>query len=219
MWKAPFVYAGKLRYVASPYDSIQAAACDVSTELVLSRALKEDEYAQSLASMRSNWLGVRDRGLVLSRYASFTQPEPSSEQGPAPDAVVIRILTVIILVAANYGIWLIPVIPVAIYEMSRSHSLRRAALSAVIVWSAAMVSYYAYYAFMLMAVSLPNMEFMLFSNRRSATYWADMWPPFRRVIVAQFAEWIVIAVIGGAMVGTLSAYVYHLLTKRGMQRE
>lgn len=61
VWKVPFAYEEELRYVESPYDSIQAAARDVSSKLLLSRVLKEDEYAQSLADIRSNWLGFRDR--------------------------------------------------------------------------------------------------------------------------------------------------------------
>jgi hypothetical protein len=131
----------------------------------------------------------------------------------------IRIIIVMVFVISNYGVWLIPVIPTAIYEMKRLQSLRRAAISAVIVWSSAMLSYYAYYAFMLMFVGLPNMDFMLFSNRQSATYWADWWPPFQRVILAQFIDWIGIAVIGGVIVGTLSAYVFNLASKRRRQRE
>jgi hypothetical protein len=130
----------------------------------------------------------------------------------------IRILIVMVLVVSNYGVWLIPVIPAAIYEMKRSQSLRGAAISAVIVWSSAMLSYYAYYAFLLMFVGLPNLDFMLFSNRQSATYWADWWPPFRRVILNQFVEWIGIAVIGGAIVGILSAYVFKSISKRRLQK-
>jgi hypothetical protein len=45
---------------------------------------------------------------------------------------------------------------------------------AVIVWSAVMLSYYAFYAYFLLYVGLPNLNFMLFSNRQSTTYWADL---------------------------------------------
>jgi hypothetical protein len=127
-------------------------------------------------------------------------------------------LIVIALVAANYGVWLIPVIPAAIYEMKRSQSLYRAALSAVIVWSMAMVSYYAYYTFMLMFVGQPNMDFMLFSNRDLATYWSDWWPGFQRVILNQFAEWIGVAIVGGALIGTMSACVFNFIVKRRMPK-
>ena len=126
----------------------------------------------------------------------------------------IQMLLVIPIIAANYGVWLIPVIPTAIYEMKRSQSLWRAALSAIVVWSMALVSYYAYYTMMLMFVGLPNMDFMLFSNRASPTYWADWWPPFRRVILNQLLEWIGVAFVGGALVGALSGTVFDWLVKR-----
>ncbi len=133
--------------------------------------------------------------------------------------VYISILVVIIIVSLNYGIWLVPVIPAAIYETKRSKSVRSAAISAVIVWAAAMVSYYGFYAILLMFVGLPNLDFMLFSNRVSTQYWIDWWPMFQKLILGQFLEWIVIAVICGSIVGTLSAYVYNRLSKRRLQRE
>ena len=171
--------------------------------------------------MRNRWLIYVAIGLCfgfadwyfLDLLASLSQNQALNENLlQAPE--YIRVMIVMVLVISNYGVWLIPVIPAAIYEMKRSQSLRRAAISAVIVWSAAMLSYYAYYAFMLMFVGLPNMDFMLFSNRQSVAYWADWWPPFRRVILNQFVEWIGIAVIGGAIVGTLSAYVFKHTSKK-----
>lgn len=131
----------------------------------------------------------------------------------------IRVLIVMGLVISNYGVWLIPVIPTAIYEMKRSHSLLRAAISSVVVWISAMVSYYIYYALLLMFVGLPNMDFLLFSNRQSATYWIDWWVPFRRIILDQFVEWIIIAVIAGAIVGIMSAYSFNLLSRKNARRE
>lgn len=113
----------------------------------------------------------------------------------------------------NYGIWLIPVIPISIYEMKRSRSIRKAAGAAIMIWSAAIFSYYKYYAFLIMFVGLPNLDFMLFSNHRLATYWADWWPPFRRIILDQFVEWIGMAVIGGGIVGWVTAYLVKRLTK------
>jgi len=175
--------------------------------------------------MRNRWLIYVAVGLCfgfadwyfLDLLASLSQNQALNENLlQAPE--YFRVMIVMVLVISNYGVWLIPVIPAAIYEMKRTQSLRRAAISAVIVWSAAMLSYYAYYAFMLMFVGLPNMDFMLFLNRQSVTYWADWWPPFRRVILNQFVEWIGIAVIGGAIVGMLSAYVFKSLSKRRLQK-
>lgn len=132
--------------------------------------------------------------------------------------VFTRLLIIAVFMSLNYGIWLVPVVPTAIYEVKRSRSLRKAAVAAVVVWAAAIFSYYAYYTFLLMFVGLPNLDFMLFSNRQSPTYWADWWPPFRRAVLSQFVEWIGIALIGGAMVGALSAYVYRHIAKRRVSR-
>lgn len=125
-----------------------------------------------------------------------------------------RLLIIVLVMSLNYGIWLVPVIPTAIYEVNRSHSLVKAALSAVVIWVAAIFSYYAYYTFLLMFVGLPHLEFMLFANRHSAAYWADWWPPFRRVVLLQFFEWIGVAVIGGVLVGTVSAVIFRRITQK-----
>ena len=176
--------------------------------------------------MRNRWLiyvavglcfGIAD-WYFLDLLASLSQNQALNDNLlRVPE--YIRVLIVIALVTSNYGVWLVPVILTAIYEMKHSHSLRRAAISAVIVWSAAMLCYYSYYAFMLMFVGLPNMDFMLFSNHQSATYWDDWWIPFKRVILDQFIEWLGIAVIGGTIVGTLSAYAFSFSLTRSVQKE
>lgn len=127
---------------------------------------------------------------------------------------VARLAIIAVFMGMNFGVWLVPVIPAAIYEVKRSRSIRRAALAAIFIWVAAIFSYYAFYTFLLMFVGLPHLEFMLFSNRAAPTYWADWWPPFRRVIFDQFFEWIGIAVVGGAIIGVLSAFLYNFIATR-----
>jgi len=127
---------------------------------------------------------------------------------------VFRQLYVIVIVILNYGIWLVPAIPIAVIEMKHSGKLWKAAVAAVVVWSMALLSYYAYYAFLLMFVGLPNFDFMLFKNRLSATYWADWWPSFKRVIVNQFFEWFMVGLAGGTIIGVISAYLYSISSKK-----
>jgi len=102
--------------------------------------------------MRKRWLLYILIGLVfgwvdwyfLNLLASFSQNQTLNDAiFPVPG--VLRILIIAIIMGFNYGVWLIPAIPMAIYEMRYSHSLWRGALSAIIVWSMALVSYYAYY--------------------------------------------------------------------------
>jgi imidazolonepropionase-like amidohydrolase len=126
--------------------------------------------------------------------------------GQAPYIVILMVQ--LLLITLNFGIWLVPVIPVSIFEIRRSGSVRRAALAAAMVWVCAIISYYGYYAFLIMFAGLPNLNFMLYENRHSPTFWAEWWPPFYRIIVVQFVEWIGVAIIGGAIVGALSAFTY-----------
>jgi hypothetical protein len=126
----------------------------------------------------------------------------------------VRQLYVMMVIVLNWGIWLIPAIPVAIIEMKHSGKVWKAALAAVLVWSMALLSYYVYYAFLLMFVGLPNFDFMLFKNRGTTTYWTDWWPPFKRVIVNQFFEWLLVGLVGGTIVGIISAYLYAITSKK-----
>ncbi len=174
--------------------------------------------------MSNRWIKYTVLGLCfgvadwyfLDLLASLSRNQALSQRLDQANELI-RLVIVLVLIAANYGIWLVPVVPMAIYEMKRSKSIRRAASAAAVAWSAALVSYYAYYSFMLMWVGLPNMEFMLFSNRHLPNYWADWWPPFRRVVVDQFLEWIPIAIVGGAVVGFLTAVSLRLWAKRSLR--
>ncbi len=171
--------------------------------------------------MRNRWLAYGVVGLFfglvdwyfLDLWARLSQNQALNQPLDQTNALV-QLLIVVLLIAINYSIWLVPVVPAAVYEMQRSQSVRRAALAAVLIWSAALVSYYAYYAFRLMWVGLPNMEFMLLANRHMPGYWADWWPPFRRVIVDQFLQWIGVAVVGGVLVGALTAMLTRLTLRR-----
>jgi hypothetical protein len=118
---------------------------------------------------------------------------------------LVRLIAVGVLLGLNYGIWLVPVIPAAVSEYKRTRRVWRAALAAALVWSAAIFSYYTYYTFLLMFSGLPGMDFMLYANRLQPTYWSDWWVSFQQVILNQFMEWIWVAVVGGAILGGLSA--------------
>lgn len=132
---------------------------------------------------------------------------------------IVRLLAVAFMIASNYGIWLVPVIPASIIEWRRSHSLGRAALAAAVLWAGAMVGYYGYYALLLLFTGLPGMEFMLYSSHLAPGYWADFWPSFKNLIIGQFLMWLLIALIAGPVVGWFSAIIYkRLASRREMQK-
>jgi hypothetical protein len=129
-------------------------------------------------------------------------------------APVVQLLGIAMIVILNWGFWLVPVIPVAIYESKRSRSIGLAALSAITVWSFAILSYYGFYTILLLFWGLPNLDFMLFSNRNSTTYWQDWKPVFQRLITNQFLDWILVALIGGAIVGAMTGILHRYLIQR-----
>jgi len=127
---------------------------------------------------------------------------------------VMRVLLIISLVGINYGAWLIPIIPAAVYEMKCTRSIGKAASSSVLIWVTALMGYYGYYTLQLMGIGLPNLDFMLYANHANPDYWTNWWPPFRRIILDQFVEWIWIAMIGGFSTGAASAIIYNRFSLR-----
>jgi hypothetical protein len=65
-----------------------------------------------------------------------------------------------------------------------------------------------------MFAGLPGMEFMLFVHRHLPSYWNDWWVSFQQVILNQFMDWIGVAIVGGAIVGALSAAGVRLFWQR-----
>lgn len=110
-------------------------------------------------------------------------------------------IVVPIIIALNFGIWLVPVLPVTYHESQQSGSVLRSAASGAMVWSASMISYYTWYTLLLLFWGLPNLDHLLFARRNQPGYWQDLGSMFKRVIQDQFIDWLPIAIIGGSLVG------------------
>ncbi len=113
-----------------------------------------------------------------------------------------------LLLGMDLGIWLVPVVPIAVYETRRSGSKLCVAAGSLLTWAAAIVSYYATYAALLAFWGLPHMEHLLFSNAGSEGFWQNWQEAFRRLILAGILEYMVLAVVGGAVVGLLTRSLY-----------
>jgi len=61
-----------------------------------------------------------------------------------------------IILAMNYGIWLVPLIPVVNYEAKNTQKIVNPMLAGMLTWSFAIFSYYAYYAILLSLGKLPT---------------------------------------------------------------
>ena len=147
---------------------------------------------------------------ILRSALEFVGRQGNMENAP----LLLRLLAVTGIVVLNWGFWLVPVIPASIYESKRSKPVGLSALAAVLVWCFAILSYYVYYTVLLLFWGLPGMDFMLFSNRNTVTYWVNWKPAFQNLILDQFSEWVGIALIGGAIVGALTCISYRFYQKR-----
>ena len=107
-----------------------------------------------------------------------------------------------------WGVWLLPAIPIALYEIRASQRVWAAALAVILTWLGALTGYYAYYMYLLAFVGLNQMEMFLWSARRDPLFW-QAWPStFRTLMLYQWLEWSPVAVIGGAGVGGTIGWLY-----------
>lgn len=116
-----------------------------------------------------------------------------------------------IIIGLNYGIWLVPIIPVVIYETHQADHIKGPILAGILTWCCALFSYYTYYAILLSTGKLPNLAHLNLFGPLYAGFWRDYWAMFKRVILFQFLEWIPIAFIGGSII---AAIFWWLLKKR-----
>ncbi|HPL30778.1 MAG TPA: hypothetical protein PLG21_22255 [Anaerolineae bacterium] len=107
----------------------------------------------------------------------------------------------------NVGIWLVPVIPIAVYEARLSRSRLRSVVASLSTWCAAIVAYYLTNAVQLAFIGLPGRREMHISNHNAPYFWRNWASVLRGDILGGITEWIVVAIIGGAIVGFLTASI------------
>ncbi len=117
-------------------------------------------------------------------------------------------------VVLNLGVWLIPIIPVALYEARRSRSSLHSALAGIVTWCAAIVAYYLTNAVHLAFVGVPGRSELHVSSYGSETFWTNWAGVFRGSILGGISEWLLVAVIGGAIIGFLTGLGYLWFTRR-----
>jgi len=129
-------------------------------------------------------------------YNTFFQREFSSFG-------MILIRTFLVLV-----IWLVPIVPIILREVKISASNWLSALAGALTWSAAIISYYLTNAFQLAVIGVSARPEMHISNRNDPYFWTNWRFVFLETLVADNLEWIIVAVIGGSVIGfLLSAFL------------
>jgi len=111
------------------------------------------------------------------------------------------------------GVWLIPVVPVALYETRATGSLWLSALAGVLTWFTAIVAYYLFNAIELLLLGVPRRPEMHVSNRDDPFFWQNWQSVLRYDILGGILEWSLVAILGGAIVGFLVSLVYRSIRR------
>lgn len=167
--------------------------------------------------MRNHWFVYLLAGLafgivewVLMDFLSvpaqspyFSEAMEKIDKGPT----VVQIGVVLLLVLVMYGVWFAAAIPVMIHELNQSKSVAITTVAVVVFWCAAIVGYYGFYAYLLLFVGLPHMDFMVITRMQPGASWAEWWLTFQRVIVRQWLEGTVVVAVAGAVAGPIMAMI------------
>ncbi|ETI95273.1 MAG: hypothetical protein Q617_SPSC00209G0001, partial [Streptococcus sp. DORA_10] len=136
--------------------------------------------------MRKRWLiyvliGILF-GIVDFYYQEFTQEIITS--------------TIVWLVVA-WSVWLIPIIPIVLYEAKISKSVLKSVLANILVWNVSVISYYMYIPIKLVFIGQSTMlEFYIY-NYKSEFYWSNLKALIWHLISQDAPEWLVVAILGG----------------------
>ncbi len=175
--------------------------------------------------MRNRWFAYLLAGLafgivewVLMDFLSVPAQSPyfsgameKIDKGPT----VVQIGVVLLLVLVMYGVWFAAAIPVMIHELNQSKSVTKTTVAVVVFWCAAIVGYYGFYAYLLLFVGLPHMDFMVITRMQSGATWTEWWLTFQHVILKQWLEGTVVVTMTGAAAGPIMTFILRrFLNKR-----
>jgi len=113
------------------------------------------------------------------------------------------ILWVILKNLLNYGVWLVPILPIVIHECRKALNIKKPAYAGMLTWGSAVLSYYAYYWALLSLGKLPNWAWLNIFGSKTDGFWVAYWRKIKYLILEQILEWLPIAVLGGAFLGAL----------------
>lgn len=118
--------------------------------------------------------------------------------------------SLVVTVGVTLGIWLIPLVPVALYEVRTSRSEAKAALASMVTWSVAIISYYLYMGILIVFVGMSTRPEVYIGNRQDPYFLGNIQQLFLNEVVGSIIEWLPLAVIGGSLLG----FIVGWLTKR-----
>lgn len=110
-------------------------------------------------------------------------------------------LEIVLRVSLLWGIWLVPALPVAVWEAVRSQRIWRSALATALLWSCAIVTYYLYYGFLMAFDGEPPLSLFQALRTPAPNAWQTWWVITQTLTLRDIREWSLVALVGGALVG------------------
>lgn len=107
-----------------------------------------------------------------------------------------------------WGIWLIPVIPIDFYEAKTFKNIKKPIIANIFIWVIAVCSYYIWIPIKWVFIGQPSMSFMYISNYNNEHYLDNLKNTFWELITEDAPEWIVVAIVGGSVIGFLVGFSY-----------
>lgn len=105
------------------------------------------------------------------------------------------------------GVWLAMVIPIALREATAARSVWLAAAASAFSWSVSIIAYYLFMGVNLILIGQPAREEMHISNHAAPYYWSNVKSFFLGDFMDGVSEWIVVALIGGCLIGLVAGWI------------
>jgi hypothetical protein len=128
---------------------------------------------------------------------------------PFKSTFLLEIIRLVLVI----GIWLVPIVPVVIYEAKVSRTKVLSALASSLIWCVSIISYYLTNVVQLAFLGLPTRPEMHISNYSEPSFWVNWKNVFLGEILGGIVEWAVVAVVCGFIVGFLVSFIYLFLKK------
>ncbi len=113
----------------------------------------------------------------------------------------------------TWGVWLLPIMPITLYEAKISQSIAKSALAGMITWSISIFTYYLLSPIKLIFIGQASRQEMHITNYRDEFYWINIKSFLLGDFLGSILEWIGIAIIGGGIIGFLVSFIYLRLRK------
>lgn len=114
-----------------------------------------------------------------------------------------------------WGVWLVLLVPVALVESRISQSAWMAAAAGAFTWSVSIIAYYLFMGVKLVLIGEESRPEMHLSNRGDPYFWRNINSFFAGDFLSGVSEWLVVALVGGSLIGLLTGLVTLRLRRAG----